>query len=300
MRKLSIAIEQLTTCGGCENSILNLGDELIVLLEKNLEIVYAPILMDSNRPQHVDIVILSGAVRTEDDLKKVKYWKGRCNVAVAFGSCACFGGIPGLSNLSPSNQLLESSYINQIGTINPAGSPPTLNLPKLTDFIKPVSELINVDYELPGCPPPPELIREFFISIVEGREFRLPNKSVCDECPLNTGESKEMKSVKRWPFGEIDRNKCLLEQGFICLGPVTRGGCNAQCIRAGYPCRGCLGPLDKSIDGAAKMISVIASSSSLIDVSIEDLGAIPDLVGLFYRFTLPISAIKPWLWRKRH
>ena len=41
--------------------------------------------------------------------------------------------------------------------------------------------------------------------------------------------------------------RCLLEQGFLCMGPVTAAGCSQDgepaCIKARVPCRGCFGPV---------------------------------------------------------
>jgi len=285
---LTLAIEHLTACAGCENAILDLGNSLLSVL-RDVELVYAPILMDAPPPERVDVAILTGAIRTEEDLEKVKRWRGKCSILVAFGSCACFGGIPGLANLLNSMELLKTSYLEQLGTINPEGEPPRVEVPALTDFIKPLSRVVKVDYALPGCPPPMKLISKFFEALISGEEFELPAKSVCDECPLNSGGEKVIKGIRRWVYDEVDLSKCLLEQGFICLGPATRGGCGARCIKAGYPCRGCMGVLEGVEDQAAKMISAIASATSLEEVSLEDLMRLSDLAGVLYRFTLPAS-----------
>ena len=291
MNKKVFAIEHLTTCAGCENAILDLEDSLLSMLDY-IELAYAPIIMDANAPEHVDIALLTGAVRTEEDLKKVKEWRNKAKILVAFGSCACFGGIPGLANLSKAEDLLKTSYINQLGVVNPLKRPPEVDIPKLNESIKPIGEIVKIDYQIPGCPPPHKLIKFFFNAIIEGKPFELPNKSVCDECPLNAGQAKEIKCIKRWVINEADPSKCFLEQGFICLGPVTRNGCDARCIKAGYPCRGCLGPTEKYGDQAAKMISVLSSSTSLDEVSLDDLMKLLDIVGFFYRFTFPSSIIK--------
>ena len=286
--KLKLAVEHLTTCAGCENAILDLGDSLLTVLG-DLELVYAPILMDASPPDRVDIAIVTGAVRTEEDKEKVRNWREKSSILIAFGSCACFGGIPGLANLLKSIELLKTSYLEQLGTENPEGEPPHVEVPELTSLIKPVSEYVKVDYMLPGCPPPSNLISELFTALIKGEKFTLPEKSVCDDCPLNSGDEKVIKCIKRWGFDKVDVDRCFLEQGFICLGPATRGGCGARCIKAGYPCRGCMGVLEGVEDQAAKMISAIASATSLDEVTLEDLKKILDLVGTLYRFTFPSS-----------
>ena len=86
---------------------------------------------------------------------------------------------------------------------------------------------------------------------------------------------------------DIDFNKCLLEQGIICLGPATRAGCEARCIKTNYPCRGCWGPAPNILDMGAKMISVLGSILEEKDeVKMEQaIEGIPDLAGTIYEFT---------------
>jgi len=290
--RLKVAIESLTTCAGCENAFLDACPLILDLLDGDVEIVYAPIIMDSPPPEMVDVVLITGAVRTEEDLKKLSEWRVKSRILVAFGTCSCFGGLPGLADLFDLSELLEYSYLKQLGTVNVEGLLPRNGVPSLLDDLKSVEDYVKVDLFLPGCPPPIPLIVDLVKCLVEGKAFSLSKKSVCDECPLNSGGEKVISSIRRWGFDEVDVGKCFLEQGFICLGPSTRGGCEARCIRVGYPCRGCMGPTEKCEDQAAKMISVLASASSIEDVSIEDLMRLHDLVGVMYRFTLPVSVLR--------
>jgi F420-non-reducing hydrogenase small subunit len=91
----------------------------------------------------------------------------------------------------------------------------------------------------------------------------------------------------------IDREKCLLAQGILCLGPVTRGGCEAPCVKGGMPCSGCFGPLDRVRDYGGKALSAIASIVDTTDekVMAKVFEAVPDPAGTFYRYSVPASLL---------
>jgi F420-non-reducing hydrogenase small subunit len=80
----------------------------------------------------------------------------------------------------------------------------------------------------------------------------------------------------------------------ICLGPATRGGCEERCIKANMPCRGCYGPTDSVIDQGGKFLSSFASMIDSNDerelINIAD--SLLDIIGLFYRYSLPSSLLK--------
>jgi F420-non-reducing hydrogenase small subunit len=116
-------------------------------------------------------------------------------------------------------------------------------------------------------------------------------KAVCDVCvrnPRNTDEKREIvKEVRRTIDGDPDENKCLLQQGYMCLGPITQGDCGALCPKVNIPCAGCGGPIPGVKDFGLRAVSAIAS---LLDS--EDLvNQIPSPVKLFYRYSLPSSML---------
>ncbi|MCK4406492.1 MAG: F420-nonreducing hydrogenase, partial [Bacteroidales bacterium] len=119
-------------------------------------------------------------------------------------------------------------------------------------------------------------------------------KSQCDECERKKTENKKIKKFYRpWEI-EDDGETCFLEQGVICLGPATRGGCGTRCIKGNAPCRGCYGPPPDVSDPGAKMMSAIATMIDANDPEeIENIiEQIEDPAGTFYRFSLPSSIIR--------
>jgi F420-non-reducing hydrogenase small subunit len=125
-----------------------------------------------------------------------------------------------------------------------------------------------------------------------------PNKSVCEECRFEKSE-KRITEIKRVYEVEKLEDKCLLEQGIICLGPATRGGCEAPCLDAYMPCTGCGGPTPNSMDQGGKMISALASILGLDDEELfsdEEVDAlieqVVDPLGTFYKYGLPSALIK--------
>ncbi len=119
-------------------------------------------------------------------------------------------------------------------------------------------------------------------------------KTQCDECEREKTDNKMIKEFKR-PFEiEDDHKTCFLEQGVICMGPATRGGCGCRCIKGHAPCRGCYGPPPDVVDPGAKMMSAIGT---MIDANesaeiAEIVDQIADPAGTFYRFSLPVSLIR--------
>ncbi|HQF52079.1 MAG TPA: oxidoreductase, partial [Thermoleophilia bacterium] len=84
------------------------------------------------------------------------------------------------------------------------------------------------------------------------------------------------------------------EQGVLCAGVATRGGCGARCPSSGIPCRGCYGPLPGVVDQGAKLLSAVVSVIDSNDAEEIDriLDGLPDFTGFAYRFSAPSSLLQ--------
>jgi F420-non-reducing hydrogenase small subunit len=236
---VKIALEWLASCAGCELSILDLHEELLDLLE-HTEIVYAPILMDVKEiPDDIDIAIVSGSVRNEDNKERLQELRKKSKTLIAYGTCACYGGITCMADLYSPDDLSARSFSE-----NPSTEPseqPSEVVPELLPIVHPAGDLVNIDYFLPGCPPKEGLIKDVLIPLINGEVPNIPKKSVCADCHRQM-DHVEFDKLKRRVVGDTDPEKCFLSQGYICLGSVTLGRCGALCSAAGIPCHGCGGP----------------------------------------------------------
>ena len=205
--KPKIAIFSLTGCEGCSLAILELENELLAILDA-VEIVNFREGM-TERSWDIDIGFVDGAVSTPEDEKEVKHFRESCKVLVGIGACACIGGLNTLKNYQEPAAYRSYVYGERAEWF------PTIDA-------QPISAVVPVDYELPGCPMVKEEFLEFVKCMLAGKAFTLPETAVCVECKKKN-------------------NLCLYEKGLICLGPITRAGCGAICPSYGSKCEGCRG-----------------------------------------------------------
>ena len=290
--KVKVIESWLGACAGCEISVLDLHEALLPVLDK-IEFVYIPVLMDVKHPPKATVGIVSGGVRNSDNLHELLEIRKNCDILVALGSCACFGGNPSLANLYDLNAVLDEVYVTTKSTKNDIGRLPYMDgLPTLLPDERPPSDYVKVDVMIPGCGPTPAMIGAAVMSLLGAGKYELSKKSVCDECARVKSERNIHKVLR--PFeGTPDDKKCLFEQGYLCSGAATRGGCGALCPAAGAACRGCFGPCENSPEQGAAMISAVTSCYGLDEDPTVDLDKmvenIYDPIGNFYKYTLPVS-----------
>jgi F420-non-reducing hydrogenase small subunit len=300
-----VAEEWLATCGGCEVTILDIGEPLLDILPK-LEFVHMPVLMDHKyfgqmgeksgnlEIPDADVGLISGSIRNEENRKVAEEMRKKCKVLVAVGACANYGGIPALGNLSVNNDIFEKVYRGSKTT--DSADTPRDDIPPFTDRVYSVTEVVKVDIGLPGCPTTPELIAEALTALLENKPFKLAERSVCDECPTKR-EKKSTAAVKRplEPMHQggkkLNEIRCFMEEGYLCLGPATRSGCGGsektpRCVKAYMPCRGCFGPIR---EGANPMVDMMGALSSIG----LDPKAIPDRAPTFNRFVGAQGRLRP-------
>jgi len=321
MAKPKVAFYWCASCGGCEETVVDLNEDILKVVDA-VDIVLWPVALDFKRKDiealddgEIAVSFINGSVRLEDQEEMVKLLRQKSGLVVAFGACAHLGGIPGLGNFCTRESIFQRAYMETPSVENPEGTIPLekvdvevgeLTLPEFYDTVKTLDQTIPVDYYLPGCPPPPDLVMNAVNAILTGNlpekgAVLAPNKALCDTCPRaeTKPEKISIKEIKRpWQI-KIYPEKCFLDQGLICLGPATRSGCGETCIRANMPCRGCFGPVDGVVDQGAKALSMIASvlgidgEEKMSDEEVDKLlSGIADPAGTFYRFSLPASLLR--------
>ncbi len=205
--KPKIALFDFTSCEGCQLNKLNLENHILDLLE-HVEIVEFREAMD-DRADSYDIAFIEGSISTPTCVERIHDIRRRAKILVALGSCASIGGINAMKNLQPIEDVREIVY----------GEDKYL-FPTLPAM--PVSAIVKVDYEIHGCPMSIPEFLQVFKALVMGKAPIKPDSPVCVECKLR-------------------ENECLFDRGMVCLGPITRSGCDAICPSFGQFCSGCRG-----------------------------------------------------------
>lgn len=317
--KIKVAMSWAAACGGCDVALLDVEDRILDVVAV-ADIVFWPVAMDFKREEliampskSIDIGLFNGAVRTSEQREDAEIFRDKCKVLAAFGSCACFGGIPGLANLAGREDLLDVVYRDTPSTDNEAGVRPSpscsvdghlLSLPSFDEMVRSLDQVVDVDVYVPGCPPTPERVLDVLgVVTAYARDGVVPPKgtvvasdrALCDECPRGkTRRGGRMSKVVMPHEIEADPGRCFLDQGLVCMGIATRAGCGHRCIQANMPCRGCFGPTPDMLDPGAEAISAIGSiagEANENDVSADRMKSavrsVQDPAGTFYRFTLP-------------
>ncbi len=246
--KPRIAIFSLTSCEGCSLAVLELENELLDILGAVEIVNFREGLTE--RSWDIDLGFVDGAVSTPTDIEEIRHYREVCKVLVGIGSCACLGGLNTLKNYQNEDDYRQ--YVYGEG----ARHFPTIPAQRLSAFVK-------VDYELPGCPMNNHEFLRLVKCVLSGQPFHLPATAVCTECKKKG-------------------NLCLYEKGIICLGPVTRAGCEAICPSYGSKCEGCRGIVDEEALRAAGV-----NLREQYDISLDDVLADLRFFGAYQEKALP-------------
>ena len=245
-------IISLACCAGCVSSLLDTHEAFLEVLSEDLEVVYSPTFIDLREIPNVDLAIVEGGVRTEEELGLVREIRAKSRMLVALGLCATHGGITSLGNVFSLKKILEKEY-----TLLSSKS-----LPEVQDLMYPICNFVDVDYYIPGCPPMPFLILHTLKSIVSGKVPIRHQSVVCTECHRKIVQAK-LDHLYGIYEKEATPELCLVSQGFICLGSLTRDGCGAPCPRASFTCFGCRGPADSLLYRSKDMYDFLVRIISL-------------------------------------
>jgi len=213
-KKKTLAVWKFASCDGCQLSILDCEDELLLLAD-NVTIAYFPEATTTELPGPYDISLVEGSITTPHDEERIKEIRKNSGKVISIGACATAGGIQALRNYAN-----VSDYIGRV-----YAHPEYINT---LDQSKAISDKITVDYELRGCPVNKYQLLEVLASLLVGKRPNIPDHSVCIECK----------------FAGIP---CIaVSKNIPCLGSVTQAGCGALCPHYNRGCFGCYGPKDKA------------------------------------------------------
>ena len=314
--KPKVAFYWCASCGGCEETVVDLHEDVLKVVEA-VDIALWPVALDFKlhhvqawKPGEVAVAFINGAVRLSEQEEWVKLLREKCPLVVAFGSCAHLGGIPGLANDKSRQEILANKYLRSPTADNPQGVIPQeschvngypLELPRLGKEVRTLDQVIEVDYYLPGCPPPTESVAAAIGAILKGElppkgSVLAPEKALCDSCPRKQSKPERfsLSGFQRLATSTPDPDQCFLAQGYVCLGPATRSGCGERCLHGNMPCRGCFGPPPGCVDPGAKMLSMLATlGDARREEAAQDFAAtLVDPLGTYYRFSLPASLLR--------
>ncbi|RRR67402.1 MAG: oxidoreductase [Candidatus Viridilinea halotolerans] len=320
MAKPTFAMYWAASCGGCEISLLNIGEQILAV-DAAFDVVFWPCVADfkyhdvEHYPDgYIDLCLFNGGIRNSENEELAHLLRRKSKTLVAFGSCAYEGCVPGMANLTNNRATLNTIYDDCISNDTTRHQHPQmvsqvpegeLRIPVMFETVRALDQVVPVDYIIPGCPPEAHQISAVLTAILSGAQLPAPGGTIlgaadvalCEECNLK----KDVKQITRFyrPY-EItpEPGLCLLEQGIVCMGPATRGGCGALCPQVGMRCEGCYGPLAGQ-DQGARMLSAIASVVAAGPAGMEEaaqaqaveeaMATLADPAGTFYRFSMAHS-----------
>lgn len=225
----------------------------------------------------------------EHDEEVLREIRAKSKTLVAMGSCATLGGIGGLRNLFEVDDLLTQVY----GDGGAAPGAKDGSVPRLEDRVRALSQVVDVDLVIPGCSPPTANIVGALKQALAGDLSAPPRRNLCHECGRTHDKmlhpSRDFVSDNVYALMEletIDPDVCFLEQGLVCMGPMTREGCGARCTQANVPCRGCTGPSRPDYEQGGKAIDMLGAVLPAGAMMFLD-----DLIGVGYRYSMGISVM---------
>jgi coenzyme F420-reducing hydrogenase gamma subunit len=205
-----LAVWKFASCDGCQLTLLDCEDQFLSIVGA-VNIVYFPEATRTMEPGPYDLSLVEGSVTTPHDAERIQEIRAMSKTLVTIGACATAGGIQSLKNWADVDEFISivyahPEYIESLSTSTP------------------ISDHVDVDFELRGCPISKDQLIEVIDAFLVGRKPNTPTHSVCVECKLRGAPC------------------IMVAHGTPCMGPITQAGCGAICPAYNRGCYGCFGP----------------------------------------------------------
>ncbi|MCZ7668486.1 MAG: NADH:ubiquinone oxidoreductase [Chloroflexi bacterium] len=205
--KPRVAFFDFTSCEGCQLTVIDALQYHPELLDVIDIVEFREASSDSS--DEYDIAFIEGSCTRPSDERRLRLIRERADVVVALGACAHLGGINAIRNTQNLEDVRQYMYDGQAHWFE-------------TYAPRAISKVIEVDLIVPGCPINGAEFVWLVKGLLQGRMLEPLDYPLCIECKLK-------------------ENVCVFQRGQICLGPITRAGCDAICPMYGVGCKGCRG-----------------------------------------------------------
>jgi len=222
-KKLNIGIISLTSCEGCCFALLDAKEKYLDLF-KEIDITFFRLWNEDQDLSLIkfDLCFVEGSPITKRNIQQLKIARQNSKFLASMGTCAHLGGIYHLKNYYDKNELIKKVYTETKGIDNP--------------YVYPVSHYVKIDFDVPTCPIDAKEFLSMLNDMILGRLPKIRQNTVCYDCQKNGYQ-------------------CVLQQGEICLGPITQTGCNAICLKSKQGCWGCRGLIkDAEVENLTKLL----------------------------------------------
>ena len=210
-----VAVFKMASCDGCQLQILD-AEEALLELAGAIGIVNFAEASSHMEPGPYDVTLVEGSVSTPEQEEQIRRIRHDTRFLITIGACATSGGVQALRNATGRHE----EFVRHVY--------PTPEYVASLEDSHPISDYVDVDLELTGCPIDRGELLHSISSLLRGAVPRISTSPVCVEC-------------KRRGYVCV-----VVAKGEPCLGPVTRTGCGALCPGWGRGCYGCFGPAQPS------------------------------------------------------
>jgi len=172
-RKKVIATTSLAGCFGCHMSLLDIDEELLDIVEL-VEISKSPLTDFKKFDKRCDVGIIEGGCCNGENVEVLRAFRANCDILVAIGECAIWGGLPAMRNFIPLEECLDEAYGHATADLEDGKIyPHSEDLPELLDRVYGCNEIVEIDYYIPGCPPDASHIWKIVKNILFGTDYSI-------------------------------------------------------------------------------------------------------------------------------
>ena len=157
--KARVAFFDFASCEGCQLQIANLEEEVLDLIEI-VDVVSFREVMKEHSDEY-DIAVIEGSIMRPMDEERLRKIRSRSKILVAFGACACIGGVNKIRNQWSPDEVKKEVYGDADIKDNDYFN---------VHETKAVNEVVPVEYYIRGCPPNRDEIKKVITALAMGKK----------------------------------------------------------------------------------------------------------------------------------